>query len=101
MNKKQNWILESAYRSEVCVQQVLEKLKLDYDSFYNLVFELEQYASFHRKDRYEDSFITLTPKGEAYVEELIRNRRKAVSEWVRYGITTAIALAAFIKSFFF
>ena len=43
----------------------------------------------------------LTPKGEgAYLEQMFLVR-KGRSEWIRYSLTTLIAVASFVKSFFF
>lgn len=45
--------------------------------------------------------IDLTDTGRCYFERQHDLSRKEKIEWIRYAITTAIALAAFIKSFFF
>lgn len=45
--------------------------------------------------------ICLTDAGKCYFEKKSDITREKVVEWVRYCITTAIAVAAFIKSFFF
>lgn len=45
--------------------------------------------------------IRLTDAGKCYFEKKADLTRKNIVEWVRYSITTAIAIAAFVKSFFF
>ena len=49
----------------------------------------------------DKSKIFCTSLGKKYVEDYFEKRNGKIVEWVRYSITTAIALAAFIKSFFF
>ena len=43
----------------------------------------------------------ITKSGRVVLEMLKENRKKAVYSEVKYWVTTAIAIAAFIKSFFF
>ena len=43
----------------------------------------------------------ISDKARAVLQEGDRISREKAAEWIRYIITTAIALAAFIKSFFF
>lgn len=45
--------------------------------------------------------LDITKKGIAFLDWYLRYRRDRNIEHIRYAITTAIALAAFIKSFFF
>lgn len=45
--------------------------------------------------------LEITFKGKAALEEEQKLSREERNEWVRYWITTVIALAAFIKSFLF
>ncbi len=49
----------------------------------------------------DESKISCTALGRRYAEDYLEKRNAKIAEWVRYIITTAIALAAFIKSFFF
>ena len=53
------------------------------------------------KENPEVAAVRITDKGRRYV--IYMNQRAAFRrvEWIRYIITTGIALAAFIKSFFF
>lgn len=50
---------------------------------------------------HNESKISCTASGKKCVEDFFEQRSRKIIEWVRYSITTAIALAAFIKSFFF
>lgn len=45
--------------------------------------------------------ISLSDAGQQYLNRTTSLTKKERIEWVRYLVTTAIALAAFIKSFFF
>jgi hypothetical protein len=45
--------------------------------------------------------ITILEAGRARLDKLDRHSKEAISNWVRWAITTIIALAAFIKSFWF
>lgn len=45
--------------------------------------------------------ITILEAGRARLDELDRHSKETISSWVRWAITTIIALAAFIKSFWF
>lgn len=74
------------------------------------------YVEFHPLEIFPDQFLTenliasgyivnsaddawkLTPIGEAYVEEQRTSQRR---QWLPFCITTVIAIAAFVKSFFF
>lgn len=48
-----------------------------------------------------DGTFVISDKGKHYLQYLKAARRKIQTDWIRYIITTAIAIAAFIKSFFF
>ena len=45
--------------------------------------------------------VRITDTGLRYLLYLKGKQAAKRNEWIRYGITTAIALAAFVKSFFF
>ena len=45
--------------------------------------------------------LEITFKGKAALESENKVSKEKRNEWIRYWITTAIALAAFVKSFFF
>ncbi len=45
--------------------------------------------------------ITILEAGRARLDDLDRHSKEARSNWIRWAITTIIALAAFIKSFWF
>ena len=45
--------------------------------------------------------ITVLEAGRARLDDLDRHSKEAISNWIRWAITTIIALAAFIKSFWF
>lgn len=45
--------------------------------------------------------ITILEDGRVRLDELDRHSKETISSWVRWAITTIIALAAFIKSFWF
>ena len=45
--------------------------------------------------------ITILEAGRARLDELDRHSKETRSNWIRWAITTIIALAAFIKSFWF
>lgn len=53
----------------------------------------------------DGSVLWIEPQGKAYLsdchEQNVITTREKRNEWIRYGITTAIAIAALIKSFFF
>lgn len=49
----------------------------------------------------EESKICCTTLGKKYVEDYLEKQKTKTIESIRYWITTTIALAAFIKSFFF
>lgn len=46
-------------------------------------------------------YYSITAIGRVAFEEARDSRKNKKHEWIRYGITTLIALAAFVKSFFF
>lgn len=45
--------------------------------------------------------ITILEAGRVRLDELDRHSKETISNWARWAITTIIALAAFIKSFWF
>ena len=45
--------------------------------------------------------LCIKDRGRDYVAYLEARHTRSVEEWIRYLITTAIAIAAFLKSFFF
>ena len=45
--------------------------------------------------------ITILEAGRVRLYELDRHSKEVISNWIRWAITTIIALAAFIKSFWF
>lgn len=48
-----------------------------------------------------DGSCLIDTKGERYLVYLKQNAKPSIVEWVRYGITTVIAVAALILSIFF
>ena len=48
-----------------------------------------------------DGTFKISDKGKHYLQFQQEKRKRKQIEWIRYIITTAIAVAAFIKSFFF
>lgn len=61
----------------------------------------ELFASGYITSPFGSETLLITPEGTAFLDGYLRYRRDRNIEHIRYAITTAIALAAFIKSFFF
>lgn len=65
------------------------------------VLEAMGYVTYFDLFQRGSKFIELTDEGKCYFERKADRSREKRIEWIRYIITTLIALAAFIKSFFF
>ena len=61
----------------------------------------ELFASGYITSPFGSKTLLITPEGTAFLDERLRDRNEKKLDSIRYAITTAIALAAFIKSFFF
>lgn len=103
------YIYKHPYRS-------FSELRAHFKSIHNfddiIISNLNPYISFRSESSIEtdqgyevlslvSGFIVCNQKGKIYIESIQSTHYKNIIEWVRYIITTSIALAAFIKSFFF
>ena len=109
MNKEQNWVIEHSYCRPLVLSELFQELGVDGDDFYSRIGEgISEYIDFDLREPFEQSVITLNARGKEYAENLQAQRQaiddqkhKERIELIKYCITTAIALSAFIKSFFF
>lgn len=60
------------------------------------ILESEGYIKYHKPDGFPTKRIDLTPAGKCYFERKIEAQIKERKESVRYWITTAIAILAFL-----
>lgn len=96
MNKKQFKLLKYVYKSPKPTSEIYKKFNIDRESFNKEIFtqEMIKYCDIVEKSGEWDFYVEIKPLGKEIVEESRRNE-------VRYWITTGIAIAAFVKSFFF
>ena len=68
----------------------------------DILYFLEGQYFAYRPDPYgKPKIFVISQRGKAELSRIGKGRKKEIYDWIRYGITTAIAIAAFIKSFFF
>ena len=99
MTKKQLELLNFIYHKPKTVREIYDNLGLDYRSFLALMEggPIDSCLDFDKIVPYENSKLIITNRGRSFVE----NSQKEFWNEVRYWITTIVAVAAFIKSFYF
>lgn len=96
LNQDQYLLLKMGYKSRVSLSDASCKLNLSEDRVIELLNALPD--GFIVPDNSDRTF-TDAIKGESAFEEYNRIMIKDRNGWIRYCITTAIAIAALLKSF--
>jgi hypothetical protein len=93
-------LLSYIYRKKRHIFEIYKKFKMDYHVFVNFAGDsaLDDYVWINKVSPYEQSTLELTNKGRAYVQNRRRDNRKTRNEWIRYIITTVIAVVALYLS---
>lgn len=101
MTNNQISFLNFIYDGPKTIAEVYSRFGLDRDGLVSLTYEIQKCFYARKEEPFENTILLINNAGKEAVEKHRASKQKDLIEWIRYGITTAIAIAAFIKSFFF